>query len=167
MYLYPINWMDVLHTIEYDPPNLLQALIGTHSAYSCPLHEDVTLRQQLDSLGVFSTLACQSSLEERRTFKVLPSGPMILCRLFTNRSLFETVFPILIMSHATASSSILTAWVTLTPRASNLIRSRALRIMYGSYVLRVVRTNMEPRTKSRVHATPCPFGSLVRLIKRG
>jgi hypothetical protein len=55
-YLYPINWMNILHAVEDNPPNLLQTLIRTHSTYCCPLHKNVTLRQQLDSLKTFRTL---------------------------------------------------------------------------------------------------------------
>lgn len=152
--------MDIPHTVKDNPSNLLQTLVRPHGAYRCPLHQDVTLRQQLDRLRILR-FTNGSNLEASLAFSVLPSGPMILCRLFTKRSLLETTFPILMMSHATASSRILTACVTLTPRASNLIKSRALRMMYGSYVLRVVRTDMEPWIKSRVHAIPCAAYTLV------
>mmetsp|Transcript_4580 Transcript_4580/g.6828 ORF Transcript_4580/g.6828 Transcript_4580/m.6828 type:complete len:103 (-) Transcript_4580:131-439(-) len=43
------------------------------------------------------------------------------------------------------------ACVTGTDRANNLIKSRALRITYGSDVLRVVRTVMDPSTKFNSH----------------
>lgn len=83
-------------------------------------------------------------IREKRTLSVLPSGPIMRCLRLTKRSLFRTVFPILMMSQATSSSSILTACPTATPRASNLIMSRAFRMIYGSYVFLVVRTDMEP-----------------------
>lgn len=89
------------------------------------------------------------------TFSVLPSGPIILCRRFTNLSLFRTKFPILMMSQATLSSKIFTACPTATPLASSLTISRALKMMYGSYVFRVVRTDMDPLSRSNVHAIPC------------
>lgn len=47
---------------------------------------------------------------ERLTFNVEPLGPISRCRRFTNRSLFLTSVPILMMSHATSSSNIRTAW---------------------------------------------------------
>ena len=56
------------------------------------------------------------------------------------------------MSHAMPSSRILTACGAGTERERSFMRSRALRMATGSYVLRVVRTVMEPSMRSRVHA---------------
>jgi len=55
--------VDVLHAVEDNPPNLLQALVRTHGTYGCPLHKNVTLRQQLDSLDILSTFAYWSFSE--------------------------------------------------------------------------------------------------------
>lgn len=88
-------------------------------------------------------------------FKVLPWGPRIRWRRLTKRSLFLTKFLIFTMSHATPSSSILTACGAGTLRASSFIRSRALRMAAGSKVLRVVFTVMEPSIRSRVQAMAC------------
>lgn len=44
------------------------------------------------------------------TFKVAPLGPISLCLLFTNLSLFRTEFFILIISHVTSSSNTRDAW---------------------------------------------------------
>lgn len=44
------------------------------------------------------------------TFRVEPFGPISRCLRFTNRSLFLTRVPILMMSHAMSSCNIRTAW---------------------------------------------------------
>lgn len=96
--------------------------------------------------------------------------PIRRCLRLTNRSLLRTKPPILITSHATSSCSTFSACTQYeagyfrahrerthtdterrrqtcargTLRASNLIVSRALIIMYGSHVLRVVFTVIDP-----------------------
>jgi len=87
--------------------------------------------------------------------RVLPLGPRRRCRRLTNFSLLLTVLPILMMSQATSSSRIRTAWGKGTDRARSLIRSRALMMMYGSQVLRVVRTDMVPSTRFSSHLSWC------------
>lgn len=47
---------------------------------------------------------------EELTFRVEPLGPISRCLRFTNRSLFLTRVPILMMSHAMSSCNIRTAW---------------------------------------------------------
>ena len=56
------------------------------------------------------------------------------------------------MSHAMPSSRILTAWGAGTLRERSLMRSRALRMEAGSYVLRVVLTVMLPSIRSSVQS---------------
>ena len=48
-----------------------------------------------------------------------------------------------------------------TERDNSLMRSRALMIMYGSHVLTVVRTVMDPSTRFSSHATPCSLSARV------
>lgn len=48
-------------------------------------------------------------------------------------------------------------WGAETLRDSSLIRSRALMIMYGSYVFLVVLTVMEPSTRFSSQPMPCVF----------
>ena len=153
MYLDTVNGVDIFHAVQDYPADLLQALIGTHDTNGASLYQDVALGQQLNSLHYMSDTTSRTSMT--RTLSVLPSGPMILCLRFTKRSLFRTMLPILMMSHATASSNILTACPIATPRASSFIMSRAFKIMYGSYVFLVVRTDMEPWIRSREQAMPC------------
>lgn len=81
-------------------------------------------------------------------------GPRIRWRLFTNLSLLRTRLRILMMSAAMVSSNIFTACGAGTERARSLIRSRALSTAAGSNVFLVVLTDMEPSTKSSVHAMP-------------
>lgn len=134
--------MNVLHAVDHYSPDFFQGFVRAHGTDGTALYKYVALSQEFDSLG--NLRQYQRKARKDRTFKVLPSGPMILCLLFTNRSLFRTRFPILMISHAMLSSKILTACPTATPRARSLTRSRALRMMYGSNVLRVVRTDIEP-----------------------
>lgn len=63
----------------------------------------------------------ERSRSERLTFNVEPLGPISRCRRFTNRSLFLTRVPILMMSHATSSSNIRTAWERIMMRIFNNI----------------------------------------------
>lgn len=111
------------------------------------------------------------------TFRVEPLGPNNRCRRLTKRSLFRIILPILMISHATPSSKIFTAcrmsqfsaiksriglnnsglahtWGNGTLLAKSLIKSLALRIMYGSNVFFVVLTVILPSTKSKTHPTP-------------
>ena len=89
-------------------------------------------------------------------FNVVPLGPRSLCLLLTKRSLFLTKLPILMMSHATSSSSIMrTACWTGTERATSLMRSRACRMAAGSQVLRVVLTVRVPSMVSSSALMPC------------
>lgn len=129
-YLYPVDRMDILHAIEYNLPYFLQWLVRPHRTDGIPLHQYIAPRQQLDGLNEQSFSAPlvgqQRSKRWRLTFSVLPSGPIILCLLFANLSLFRTTFPILIISHVTPSSSTFTACETATPRARSLMRSRDL-----------------------------------------
>mmetsp|Transcript_75441 Transcript_75441/g.233353 ORF Transcript_75441/g.233353 Transcript_75441/m.233353 type:complete len:215 (-) Transcript_75441:209-853(-) len=88
-------------------------------------------------------------------FNVEPLGPTRRWRRFTKRSFERTMPPILMMSQWTSSSSIFWAWGSGTLRARSLIMSRALMMMYGSQVFRVVRTVMEPSTRFRSALSSC------------
>lgn len=98
---------------------------------------------------IISSLSMYPILLSNITLSVLPLGPINRCRRLTKRSLLRVMLPILIMSHATPSSKILTAYIWSnkyfgrqgytvaidiftcgkgTLLASNLIMSRALRI---------------------------------------
>ena len=94
-------------------------------------------------------------------FSVEPFGPIRRWRRFTYRSLFRTKPPIFTTSHCTSSCRIFSACGAGTERDNSLIRSRALMMMYGSNVLRVVRTVIEPSTRFSSHATPCSFSARV------
>ena len=50
-HLYPIDRVHVLHTIEYDPPDLFESLVFPHARDRVPLDEDVTVCQELDGLS--------------------------------------------------------------------------------------------------------------------
>mmetsp|Transcript_9385 Transcript_9385/g.42782 ORF Transcript_9385/g.42782 Transcript_9385/m.42782 type:complete len:206 (-) Transcript_9385:38-655(-) len=94
-------------------------------------------------------------------FRVLPLGPMSLCRRFTYRSLFRTIPPILITSHCTSSWRTFSAWGAGTERDRSLMRSRDLMMTYGSNVFLVVFTVMEPSTRLSSHAMPNSFSARV------
>lgn len=85
---------------------------------------------------------------------VEPPGPTMRWRRLTKRSLLRTMPEILTMSHAIPSCSTFIACGADTPRASSLSRSRALKMMYGSHVLRVVCTLILPAIRSSVHPSP-------------
>lgn len=42
--------MNILHTIQYDPPHFLQALVFSHAGDGVSLYEDVAVRQEFDGL---------------------------------------------------------------------------------------------------------------------
>mmetsp|Transcript_339 Transcript_339/g.1169 ORF Transcript_339/g.1169 Transcript_339/m.1169 type:complete len:203 (+) Transcript_339:831-1439(+) len=69
--------------------------------------------------------------------------------------------PILITSQFVSSSNTFSACGAGTLRLSSLIKSRALMMMYGSYVFLVVSTVIEPSTRFNSHATPCSFKAFV------
>ena len=94
---------------------------------------------------------------------VEPLGPINRCRLFTNRSLFRTIPPILITSQFVSSSSTFNACGAGTDRLSSFIKSLAFMMMYGSKVFRVVRTVIEPSTRFNSQLTPCSFSAFVTL----
>mmetsp|Transcript_2527 Transcript_2527/g.6568 ORF Transcript_2527/g.6568 Transcript_2527/m.6568 type:complete len:211 (-) Transcript_2527:52-684(-) len=87
--------------------------------------------------------------------RVEPFGPTRRCRLLTKRSFEATRPPIFRMSQYFSSSRIVCACGSGTLRASSLIMSRALMIMYGSQVLRVVFTVIEPSTRFRSALISC------------
>jgi hypothetical protein len=42
--------MNILHTIQYDPPNLFQTLVFAHTGDGVALYEDVAVGQEFDGL---------------------------------------------------------------------------------------------------------------------
>lgn len=50
-YFYPVDGMDVLHAVQYDPTDFLQRLVWPHDTDGIPLYQHVTLRQQFNSLS--------------------------------------------------------------------------------------------------------------------
>lgn len=93
---------------------------------SCNRHKNSAPMRVYESLDRCLELKVErSSLERRRserlTFNVEPLGPISRCRRFTNRSLFLTRVPILMMSQATSSSNIRTAWEKIMMRTFNNI----------------------------------------------
>lgn len=49
-----VDGVDVLHAVQYDTPDLLQALVRAHDSYCASLHEHITLCQELDRLRKLS-----------------------------------------------------------------------------------------------------------------
>ena len=100
-------------------------------------------------------------VKSSRALRVEPLGPSNRCRRLTNRSLFLTNPPILIMSQTTASSRIFTACSKGTLRERSLIKSLALRMAAGSKVFRVVLTVMLPSTRSRTQLIPYKVSGMI------
>jgi hypothetical protein len=55
-----VDWVDVLHAVEHNLANFFQSLVSSHRRDRVSLHEDITLRQQFDSLCLISSVSgCQ------------------------------------------------------------------------------------------------------------
>jgi hypothetical protein len=59
--------MNILHTIQYDPPNLFQTLVFAHAGDGVALYEDVAVRQEFDGLRGFAPRS--GLISERRKVK--------------------------------------------------------------------------------------------------
>lgn len=70
------------------------------------------------------------------TFRVEPLGPISRCLRFTKRSLFLTRVPILMMSQATSSCNIRTAWKRKTPnqKSASLNRNPSCNLTAASWL---------------------------------
>jgi hypothetical protein len=98
--------MDVLHAIDHNLSHFLQSFVSSHRSNSVTLNQNVALCQKFDSLERYESKMSMTGDgrlfrfvdEEALTLSVEPPGPRRRCRLFTNRSLFRIMFPILIIS---------------------------------------------------------------------
>lgn len=106
-----VDWVNVFHCVLHHLTYLLQSSVRAQGGHCTPLNQDVALCQQLHCLQSDWLDGRQVRVESimNHTFSVAPLGPMSLCLLLTNLSLFRTRDRILIMSHATPSSNTRTA----------------------------------------------------------
>ncbi|KAF1794446.1 hypothetical protein GQ600_10588 [Phytophthora cactorum] len=143
--LYVVDRVHVGKALLHDLAHVAQTVVAAHSRHGVALHKHIAVGEQLNgfergSVGAHKTLA---ALHE--AFLVAHEAADL-----------DDV-------HCTSSSRILTAWFTGILRASSLMRSRALSTMYGSVVLRVVRTVMLPSTRLSSHVILCASSALVTM----
>lgn len=174
--------MDVLHAVDDDLAHLLEALVPAHGRDRVALDEDVALREELDGLRVCEEedqLVSESSGGRARGTH-LEGGPARAEDALPPLDKALVVADDVADLDNVAVHAVLEDADRLqdegrervlrgkgrerergrtcgkgTLRARSLMRSRALRMMYGSKVLRVVLTVIEPSTRSRMASMPC------------
>lgn len=61
----PVDWVDVVHTVHNDTPDLLQAFVGAHCGDCIALYEHIAVGQKLNCLGCMSASMSQNSPDIR------------------------------------------------------------------------------------------------------